>query len=74
MRRSLFLLPLIFTIPVSVSAYTVSCSSIPEASGCRQCFRFELASTNSANDIFVPRAGLTTSQQEFIDLTKSTIS
>ena len=74
MRRSLFLIPLIFAIPMSVSAYTVSCSSIPEASGCGQCFRFELASSNAANDIFVPRSGLSTSQQEFIDLSKSTIS
>ncbi len=74
MRRLSFLLPLIFLIPMSVSAYSVSCSSIAEASGCQQCFHFDLAGSNAANDIFQPRSGLPAGQQEFIDLSKSTIT
>jgi|GEM_PF-1107610 len=74
MRRFLFLLSLTSLIPMSVSAYTVSCSGVPDSSGCQQCFRFDLASTNAANDIFVPRTGIPTGQQEYIDLTRSTIS
>ncbi len=74
MRRLLFLVPLISLIPMSVSAYSVSCSSIAEASGCQQCFHFELASSNAANDIFVPRTGIPSGQQEFIDLTRSTVT
>lgn len=74
MRRFLFLIPLISLIPMGVSAYSVSCSGIPDASGCQQCFHFDLASTNSANDIFVPRAGIPAGQQEYIDLTRSVIS
>lgn len=74
MRRLSFFLPLIFLIPMSVSAYSVSCSGIPDASGCQQCFHFDLASSNAANDIFQPRSGLPAGQQEFVDLTKSTIT
>jgi hypothetical protein len=74
MRRFSLLLSLIFLIPMGVSAYSVSCSGIPDASGCQQCFHFDLATNNAANDIFVPRSGIPTGQQEYIDLTKSTIS
>lgn len=74
MRRLLPLFSLIFLIPMGVSAYSVSCSGIPDASGCQQCFHFDLATSNAANDIFVPRSGIPTGQQEYIDLSKSTIS
>jgi cysteine-rich repeat protein len=74
MRRLFSLIPLLALIPMSVSAYTVSCGSISEATGCSQCFRFELASSNAANNFFIPRTGIPAGQQEFIDLTKSTIS
>lgn len=74
MRRLSLLLPLIFLIPMSVSAYTVSCSGIPDAGSCQQCFHFDLAGSNSPNDIFVPRTGLTSGQQEFIDLAQSPIT
>lgn len=73
MRRFSLLLSLIFLIPMGVSAYSVSCSGIPDASGCQQCFHFDLATNNAANDIFVPRSGIPAGQQEYIDLTKSTI-
>ena len=59
---------------MSVSAITVSCSSIAEASSCTRCFRFDLGGTNSANNIFVPRSSIPAGQQEYIDLSKSTIS
>jgi hypothetical protein len=74
MRRFSLLLSLIFLIPMGVFAYSVSCGGIPDASGCQQCFHFDLATNNAANDIFVPRSGIPTGQQEYIDLTKSTIS
>lgn len=74
MRRYLPLLSLLFLIPMSASAITVSCSSIAEASSCTRCFRFDLGGTNSANNIFVPRASIPAGQQEYIDLGKSTIS
>jgi cysteine-rich repeat protein len=74
MRRLSILISLAFLIPMSVSAYSVSCSGIPDASGCQQCFHFDLASSNAANDIFVPRNGIPAGQQEYIDLTKSSIT
>lgn len=74
MRRLSSLLFFIFAFPLSVSAYSVACSGIPDATGCQQCFHFDLASSNAANDIFVPRAGIPAGQQEYIDLTKSTVT
>ncbi len=74
MRRYLPFLFLLSLIPMSVSAITVSCSSIAEASSCTRCFRFDLAGSNAANNIFIPRSSIPAGQQEYIDLTKSTIS
>lgn len=74
MRRYLFLLSLISLLPMSVSAYSVSCGSIPDASSCTRCFRFDLGGTNSATNIFIPRSGIPAGQQEYVDLAKSTIS
>ena len=74
MRRYIPLFALIFLIPISVSAYSVSCSGIPDASGCQQCFRFDLASSTTTNDVFVPRSGIPGGQQEYIDLSRSVIT
>jgi cysteine-rich repeat protein len=59
---------------MSASAYTVSCNSIAEASSCTRCFRFDLGGTNAANNIFIPRSSIPAGQQEYVDLSKSTIS
>lgn len=72
-KFSTLVLILVLGLPFWVSAYSISCWSVAEASGCNQCFRFELATSNGANDVFVPRASIPTGQQEFIDLAKSTI-
>lgn len=74
MRKFIPFLFLLSLIPVSVSAITVSCSSIAEASSCTRCFRFDLGGSNSANNIFVPRSSIPSGQQEYVDLAKSTIS
>lgn len=59
---------------MSVSAIAVSCGSVPDASSCTRCFRFELGGTNSANNVFIPRSNIPAGQQEYIDLAKSPIS
>jgi cysteine-rich repeat protein len=74
MRKFIPFLFLLSLIPMSVSAITVSCSSIAEASSCTRCFRFDLGGSNSANNIFVPRSSIPSGQQEYVDLAKSTIS
>jgi cysteine-rich repeat protein len=74
MRIYLSFLLFALLIPTSVSAYTVSCGSIAEASSCTRCFRFDLGGTNTANNIFIPRSNIASGQQEYIDLSKSTIS
>lgn len=74
MRKYIPFLFLVLLMPVSVSAITVSCGSISEASSCTRCFRFDLGGTNSATNIFVPRSSIPAGQQEYVDLAKSTIS
>ncbi len=72
--RLIWIMLLFLWAPLSTFAYTISCGSIPEGSGCNQCFRFELATSNGANDVFVPRSSLSATQQEYIDLSQSTIT
>ena len=42
-RLSLIFLSLISAFPLFVSAYSISCSSVPGGAGCGQCFHFDLA-------------------------------
>lgn len=53
----------------------MSCSSIPEAAGsCDQCFHFDLGSSNSPSDNFVPRTGIASGSYEFIYTAQSSIT
>ena len=74
MRRLSVFLGIISLIPLAASAYSVSCSGIPDAGSCQQCFHFTLASNNSPSDIFVPRSNIPSGQQEYIDLSQSTVT
>lgn len=77
MRRALLLifLGLISTNFASGIGYTVSCSSIPEAAGsCDQCFHFDLGTSNSPSDNFVPRTGIAAGSYEFIYTAQSSIT
>lgn len=77
MRRALLFifLGLLSTNFVSGIGYTVSCSSISEAAGsCDQCFHFDLGSSNSPSDNFVPRTGIAPGSYEFIYTAQSSIT
>ena len=52
----------------------MSCSSVSEASGCSQCYRYTLSSSSTPYDSIVPRAGLATGQYEFVYVDQSSIT
>ena len=62
------------TLAFSAHAYTANCSQMPGGSSCSQCFGFNLEQTNRPFDTFVPRPGLTAGQQEWVDISQSSIS
>ncbi len=47
---------------------------MPGGSSCGQCYAFDLGQNNRPSDTFIPRSGLTSAQQEWIDLSQSSIT
>jgi len=62
------------TFALSAEAYTANCALMPGGSSCSQCFGFSLEQSNRPFDTFVPRTGLSSVQQEWIDLSQSSIT
>jgi hypothetical protein len=75
MRRALLLIFIGF-LSTNAMGYTISCSSLPEGAtnSCEQCFHFDLNSSNTPSDIFVPRTGIASGSYEFINTAQSTVT
>jgi hypothetical protein len=75
MRRiSIYLSLALSAFAFTAHAYTANCSVLPGGSSCNQCFGFSLEQTNRTYDTFVPRTGLTSNQQEWVDINQSSIT